>query len=130
MRLIRSAIPMCWGPISNRTSARFPNNAPQVNIPGAPGAPTVYDEGRMVYRLWQSILEAFQDNQTKRNFADDVVGRGGPGAATRVNLVTLHFDQYGTRARPTMRTSTGSSPSWSGSNRAPCCSSGGATATT
>ena len=72
--------------------AFFPNNAPQVNIPGAPGAPTVYDEGRMVYRLWQSILEAFQDNQTKRNFADQYIGRGGPGAAASVNLVTLHFD--------------------------------------
>lgn len=72
--------------------AFFPDNAPQANIPGAPGAPTVYDQGRMFYRLWQSILEDFQNNPTKRNFADEYIGRGGPGAARAVNLATLRVD--------------------------------------
>lgn len=72
--------------------AFFPNAAPQVAIPGGPAAPTVYDEGEMAYRLWQSIILAFQDNSTQRNFANAFIGRGGPGAMCAVNLAAFQVD--------------------------------------
>jgi hypothetical protein len=72
--------------------ALFPNDAPQEAIPGAPAAPTVYDEGEMAYRLWQSIALAFQANTTKRNFSVAHIGRGASGAMAALNLAAFHVD--------------------------------------
>lgn len=70
----------------------FPNDAPQQPIPGPPAAPTIYDEGEMVYRLWQSIIIAFQANLTQRNFSNAHIGRGAPGAMVAVGLAAFHVD--------------------------------------
>jgi hypothetical protein len=72
--------------------AFFPDPTPQAPIPGAPANPTVFAEGATTYRLWQSILSAFQDDVTKRNFADDFIGRGAPGAMGALNLAAAHLD--------------------------------------
>jgi hypothetical protein len=72
--------------------AFFPNNTPQQPIPGAPANSTIYTQGEMAYRLWQSILDNFEENRTKRNFSDAHIGRGGPGTAVTLGLATYHVD--------------------------------------
>jgi len=72
--------------------AFFIDLTPQAPIPGAPGNATVFAEGATAYRLWQSILSAFQDDVTKRNFAEEFIGRGAPGAMRALNLATTHLD--------------------------------------
>ncbi|MDP8930510.1 MAG: hypothetical protein M3O70_18560, partial [Actinomycetota bacterium] len=42
--------------------------------------------------LWQTITEAFEQDRTKRNFSDDHIGRGGPGAVVALALGAYHSD--------------------------------------
>lgn len=63
-----------------------------VQWPGPGTSATVYDNGQMVYRLWQSIIKSFQDNATRRNFSDDHIGRGAPGSMVAVGLAAFHLD--------------------------------------
>jgi hypothetical protein len=46
----------------------------------------IYDGGEMMYRLWQTIEEALAGNGTKRNFSNEHVGTGAPGAIVAVGL--------------------------------------------
>jgi hypothetical protein len=46
----------------------------------------------MAYRLWQTIVTAFESNATKRNYSDDHIGRGGPGSMVAVGLASYHVD--------------------------------------
>lgn len=73
-------------------AAFFPDNAPQQAMPGAPANPTIYNEGLVAYRIWQSMLALFENNPTKRNFNDSHIGRGGPGAVVSLGLATFHVD--------------------------------------
>jgi len=72
--------------------AFFPDDMPQEIIAGPPAAPVVYKTGAAAYRIWQSIVESFQSNDTKRNFSSDHIGRGGPGAAVMVKLASYHVN--------------------------------------
>jgi hypothetical protein len=63
-----------------------------VQQPGPGSSAVIYDKGQMVYRLWQSIIQSFQDNSTRRNFSDDHIGRGAPGSMVAVGLAAFHLD--------------------------------------
>ena len=68
----------------------FPAPAQQQPIPGPPEK--IYDEGKVVYRLWQSWVNAFQQNETQRNFDPAHIGRGAPGAMVEAGLAAYHVD--------------------------------------
>lgn len=73
-------------------SAFFPAPSPQEVFPAPPARPTVHDQGTMAFHLWQTRLQRFEENDTKRNFSDAHIGRGGPGAAVALNLAQYRVD--------------------------------------
>jgi hypothetical protein len=73
-------------------SAFFPDDADQQSFATPPPTPKILDQGEMAYRLWQSFTDSFEANSTKRNFSDDHIGRGAPGAIVAVELGLFHVD--------------------------------------
>lgn len=67
-------------------SAFFPAMVPAENIDGSTARTRIYRGGEMAYRIWQSILLAFEAEGTKRNFPSAHVGRGGAGALVATGL--------------------------------------------
>lgn len=68
--------------------ACFPQAVPAIDIDGT-GVLTrsvIYTGGQMFYALWQTIEGALTANGTKRNFSNDHVGTGAPGAIVAIGL--------------------------------------------
>lgn len=72
--------------------ALFPGDAPQFPVAGAAANPIIFSRGRMLHDLWQSRLDTFNSPRERANFSDDLIGRGGPGAAVAMGIATFHVD--------------------------------------
>jgi len=71
--------------------AFFPNDAPAIEIDGSTSRARVFKVGEVAYYIWQSRIDLFQEEGTKRNFSD--VGRGGAGALVVTGLASsYHVD--------------------------------------
>jgi hypothetical protein len=68
--------------------AFFPNPVPAQTVDGSTARNRVLDFGEMAYYVWQSGLDLFQNNDTKRNFTD--IGRGGAGALVVTGLASSY----------------------------------------
>jgi hypothetical protein len=72
--------------------ALFPEPAVQHEITGvaAPANAVVYTQGEAAYWLWQTGYEILKNARYVRNFADEDMGRGGPGAVVSLGLAAYH----------------------------------------
>jgi hypothetical protein len=68
----------------------FPDDVPAQDIDGTGvlDRDIIYDGGRMMYALWQTIEDVLAANGTKRNFSNEHVGTGAPGAIVSVSLAS------------------------------------------
>ena len=68
--------------------ACFPDDVPAHDIDGTGSLARtkVYTGGEMFYALWQTIENTLKANGTKRNFSNEVVGTGAPGAIVAIGL--------------------------------------------
>jgi hypothetical protein len=67
----------------------FPDDVPAHDIDGTGNTartPPIYKGGQMFYTLWQTIESALAANGSKRNFSNDHVGTGAPGAIVAIGL--------------------------------------------
>jgi hypothetical protein len=66
----------------------FPDIVPAkvIDSSGSTHRTVFLDGGRMMYSLWQSNEDAFAGNGSKRNFSNDHVAMGAPGAIVSVGL--------------------------------------------
>jgi hypothetical protein len=66
----------------------FPDIVPAkvIDSSGSTDRTVLLDGGQMMYSLWQSNQQAFANNGSKRNFSNDHVGMGAPGAIFSVGL--------------------------------------------
>jgi hypothetical protein len=66
----------------------FPDDVPAHDIDGTGGLArtVVYNGGQMFYALWQTIEGVLVGNGTKRNFSNEHVGTGAPGAIVAIGL--------------------------------------------
>ena len=67
---------------------------PGADPPTLGGQPATY--GRTAYYVWQSGIDLFQDNPSRRAFADGWVGGGGPGALVVLGLAADYTVNPGT----------------------------------
>jgi hypothetical protein len=77
--------------------AFFPADAPAHDIDGSGNTTRtkIYKEGEVAYNLWQTIESVLSAEGTMRNFSNDHVGRGGPGALVAVGLApAFHVDPF------------------------------------
>jgi hypothetical protein len=70
----------------------FDGPCPQHPIPGVPtpSDAIILTRGRAAYWLWQSGHGVLKDPRTVRNFSDNDMGRGGPGAIVSLELGSYH----------------------------------------
>lgn len=70
--------------------ACFPQDAQAIDVDGdgVLTRTTVYSKGQMFYTLWQTIEDVLKAEGTKRNFSNDHVGCGAPGAIVAIGLST------------------------------------------
>lgn len=73
----------------------FPNDCTQHPIPGVdpPANAEIWPQGRAAVYLWQSAQEVLKSPQIVRNFSDDDMGRGGPGAIVMLGLAEYHCNE-------------------------------------
>ncbi|GAA1869451.1 hypothetical protein [Asanoa iriomotensis] len=66
----------------------FPADVPAHDIDGTGNTArtVIYDGGQMFYALWQTIESVLAAEGSKRNFSDDHVGTGAPGAVAAIGL--------------------------------------------
>jgi hypothetical protein len=66
----------------------FPNDVPphDVDNNGVLTRSVIYKGGQMFYALWQTIESVLAGNGTKRNFSNEHVGCGAPGAIVAIGL--------------------------------------------
>ncbi|MBK7820667.1 MAG: hypothetical protein IPJ61_06230 [Tessaracoccus sp.] len=74
--------------LENVWIAFFPDDVPAQDIDGTGSLARtkVYTGGEMFYALWQTIEGVLKGNGTKRNFSNEFVGTGAPGAIVAVGL--------------------------------------------
>jgi hypothetical protein len=73
--------------------AFFPGDVPAQNIGNSTHRARVLSGGEVAYVVWQTIVSTIQASGTKRNFSDDVIGRGAAGALVLTGLASAyHLD--------------------------------------
>ena len=73
----------------------FSDDCVQHPIPDTEPPPDaeIWPQGRAAAYLWQSAQETMKDAKLVRNFSDDHIGRGGPGAIVMLGLAEYHCDE-------------------------------------